>query len=104
MAGVQRIVHVASPPPGSALAQDIVAFVAEGRGVKAARHRGQVRLEIRLVVDFGHEIGDVTREVRKAVRTRVEELAGVSVSSIRVEVTEVLTPTDPAGSGGTSAA
>lgn len=95
--GVHRVVHVDAPPPMSALAQDIFAVIQEGRGVKATRHDGRVRLEIRVIIELGSGVGEVARAVRRAVTARVEEMADVSVSSVRVRVIDVRPP--PAAGG-----
>jgi uncharacterized alkaline shock family protein YloU len=85
-----EIEHVL-PPPATGFAR--LAGGGSDPGVSAIVHGATVELEVRLAVAYPAPMRLVARQVRAAVRARVEHLTGFEVRSVRVDV--VAAPTAP---------
>ena len=88
----------------SELAPDLVDGVAKllGRktpasGVKVQLAQKEVSLSVNLVLDYGADIPEVAGQVQRDVAKAVEEMSGLVVSEVNVNVREV----KGAGKGGT---
>ena len=60
--------------------------------IKAELAEGNVRLELRIAVEYGYPVHEVAGGVQRNVQQDVERLAGVSVSSVDVYVKKVVPP------------
>ncbi len=95
--GVHDVVSTKLPPPMTGLARDVYARLREGRGVKAIMEDETVRIEVRVVVEYGRDITLLAERIREVTKARVEELAGISVSSVTVNVVGIHASEDDAG-------
>lgn len=67
------------------------------KGVRLSMEEEQVRIDLSLLVKFGHAVPDVARAVQDAVSSAVENTSGLTVRCVNVTVTGVLFPHKPQG-------
>lgn len=60
--------------------------------IKAELAEGAVQLELRIAVEYGYPVHEVASAVQQNVQSDVERLAGVSVTSVNVNVKKVVPP------------
>jgi uncharacterized alkaline shock family protein YloU len=72
------------PPPATGFAR--LTGGGSDPGVSAVVHGASVQLEVQVAVAYPAPLRSVARHVRAAVRTRVEDLTGLKVRSVRVEI------------------
>lgn len=60
--------------------------------IKAELADGAVHLELRIAVEYGYPVHEVAAAVQQNVQSDVESLAGVSVTSVDVNVKKVVPP------------
>lgn len=83
--------------------RDAVGSSDHAAGVRAEVGETQVAVDISLVASYGTPLHALANEVRAAVYRAVEELVGLQVIEVNVEVTDVYIPppVKPAGTGPT---
>jgi len=54
-----------------------------------------VRLELRIVVEYGYPVHEVAQGVQAAVRADIAEIAGITVTGVDVLVRKVVPPQSP---------
>ncbi|MFJ4170944.1 Asp23/Gls24 family envelope stress response protein [Paenarthrobacter sp. NPDC089714] len=79
--------------------RDAVGSSDHAAGVRAEVGETQVAVDINLVAVYGHPLHGVANQVRAAVYRAVEELVGLQVIEVNIEVTDVYIapPPKPAG-------
>lgn len=73
----------------SSLTSDIASFLGKknlSKGVKVEFEGDTVLIEIGFLATYGCNIRDVAQDVQKAVKSSIESMTGLSVSSINVHV------------------
>ncbi|WP_309075910.1 Asp23/Gls24 family envelope stress response protein [Paenarthrobacter sp.] len=80
--------------------RDAVGSSDHAAGVRAEVGETQVAVDITLVALYGHPLHGVANQVRAAVYRAVEELVGLQVIEVNIEITDVFIapPAKPAGS------
>ncbi|MGG5172253.1 Asp23/Gls24 family envelope stress response protein [Pseudarthrobacter sp. J1738] len=84
--------------------RDAVGSSDHSAGVRAEVGETQVAVDINLVAIYGHPLRQVANEVRAAVYNAVEQLVGLQVIEVNIEINDVYLgqpakPATPAGSG-----
>ncbi|TVU60933.1 Asp23/Gls24 family envelope stress response protein [Paenarthrobacter nitroguajacolicus] len=79
--------------------RDAVGSSDHAAGVRAEVGETQVAVDINLVALYGHPLHGVANQVRSAVFRAVEELVGLQVIEVNIEINDVYVapPTKPAG-------
>ncbi|ASN18662.1 Asp23/Gls24 family envelope stress response protein [Arthrobacter sp. YN] len=80
--------------------RDAVGSSDHAAGVRAEVGETQVAVDINLVALYGHPLHSVANQVRSAVFRAVEELVGLQVIEVNIEINDVYVapPVKPAGS------
>ncbi|MGF6906187.1 Asp23/Gls24 family envelope stress response protein [Fusobacterium sp. PH5-44] len=65
-------------------------------GVKVEIGDNECKIEIFIIVEFGHPISAVAKEVQKSVLNAVSEFSGLNVAEVNVYVQDVKILDDPA--------
>ncbi|MEO3940514.1 Asp23/Gls24 family envelope stress response protein [Paenarthrobacter nicotinovorans] len=80
--------------------RDAVGSSDHAAGVRAEVGETQVAVDINLVALYGHPLHGVANQVRSAVFRAVEELVGLQVIEVNIEINDVYVapPVKPAGS------
>jgi len=86
---VDGIAHASSSPGGL---QRIFGGEDLAPNIKAELADGAVLLELRIAVEYGYPVHEVASAVQQNVQNDVERLAGVTVSSVNVNVKKVVPP------------
>lgn len=93
---VDGIGHASSSPGGL---MSIFGGEDVAPNIKTELANDQVRIELRIAVEYGYPVHAVARGVQQNVEQDIERLAGVTVSSVDVYVKKVVPPhTHEAGS------
>ncbi len=66
--------------------------VAQGISVEVGQT--QAAVDVTLIVEYPHSLQDVARSVRDAIYTAVEELVGLQVTEVNINITDVHVPSD----------
>ena len=98
-------VHSLGSGPSRALGaiRDAVGSTDHAAGIHAEVGETQVAVDINLVASYGTPLHSLANQVRAAVYRAVEELVGLQVIEVNVEVTDVYVPPPikpPAAAGG----
>jgi uncharacterized alkaline shock family protein YloU len=56
------------------------------KGVKITLDEGKVKVDISIMIKFGHKIHQVSEEVQKRIATALETMVGMQVSEVNVSV------------------
>ncbi|MFJ4028898.1 Asp23/Gls24 family envelope stress response protein [Paenarthrobacter sp. NPDC089989] len=80
--------------------RDAVGSSDHAAGVRAEVGETQVAVDINLVAVYGHPLHGVANQVRAAVYRAVEELVGLQVIEVNIEVTDVYIAPPPKPAGG----
>lgn len=68
----------------------------KGEGVKRFVEtevgEGEVKVNIKVAVKYGYPVKDVAQKLQEKVKTEVERMTGLRVSSVNVEVTRLIFP------------
>lgn len=59
------------------------------KGVKVELNNGVVLLEIGIVVDYGKQLIDISKEVQMAVKTAIESMTGIDVVAVNILIESV---------------
>ncbi|WP_420179905.1 Asp23/Gls24 family envelope stress response protein [Paenarthrobacter sp. TA1.8] len=80
--------------------RDAVGSSDHAAGVRAEVGETQVAVDITLVALYGHPLHGIANQVRAAVYRAVEELVGLQVIEVNIEITDVFIapPAKPSGS------
>ncbi|MCY0903921.1 Asp23/Gls24 family envelope stress response protein [Arthrobacter sp. H14-L1] len=66
--------------------------VAQGISVEVGQT--QAAVDVTLIVEYPHPLQNVARSVRDAIYTAVEDLVGLQVTEVNINITDVHIPTD----------
>ncbi|WP_284979286.1 Asp23/Gls24 family envelope stress response protein [Arthrobacter sp. fls2-241-R2A-200] len=75
--------------------RDAVGSSDHSAGVRAEVGETQVAVDITLVATYGHPLHGVANQVRAAVYRAVEELVGLQVIEVNIEITDVFVAPPP---------
>jgi uncharacterized alkaline shock family protein YloU len=67
------------------------------KGIKVTLEKETVSLDLAVVVDYGVKIMETARDLKEKVRTTVEEVTGLAVASIKVNVVGINLAREQAG-------
>jgi uncharacterized alkaline shock family protein YloU len=59
------------------------------KGVKILMEEGVVRVDMMIVVNYGHSIPDISKQVQERVSQQIENMTGLTVSEVNVRVAGV---------------
>jgi len=62
------------------------------RGIKVSLEDSRVTLDLYVIVEYGYRIQEVTEELKKTVRSSVEETTGLKVVSVNIYVQGIHLP------------
>jgi uncharacterized alkaline shock family protein YloU len=65
------------------------------RGVGAEVGEKQAALDLEVVVEYGHNIADVSGEIRTRIAEQVAKMAGREVVEINIDVIDIKLPEEP---------
>ncbi len=89
-ARVDGIAHSSGGSPGGLMS--IFGGEDLAPNIKTELSEDQVRLELRIAVEYGYPVHEVAQGVQQNVQRDIESLAGISVSGIDVYVKKVAPP------------
>ncbi|WP_431875884.1 Asp23/Gls24 family envelope stress response protein [Amycolatopsis sacchari] len=73
------------------------ASASAGQGVSVEVGEKQAAVDLQILVEYGVSIGDLSRAVRRNVITAVEQMTGLEVVEVNINVSDVHLPTDDDG-------
>jgi uncharacterized alkaline shock family protein YloU len=86
----QIVAHVATEAYGVVdMAGGPLARLRGRRGIEIGRDGDAVRIDVRVVVDYGLNLAEVASTLRNRVTYEVERLTGLQVASVEVHITDV---------------
>lgn len=64
------------------------------QGITVEVGQTQAAVDVTLIVEYPHPLQDVARSVRDAIYTAVEDLVGLQVTEVNINITDVHIPTE----------
>lgn len=69
------------------------------KGIKVTLEEEEVLLDLNVVIDYGAPLMETAEALKQKVRATVEEVTGLTVASININVTAVNMPKEKSGEG-----
>jgi uncharacterized alkaline shock family protein YloU len=89
IAGVHALVPYGASQKVSAFARRITHGVMRDLGVQVEVGRVQAAVDVRIVTEYGASIVEIAREIRQSVRRQVEQMTGLEVVEVNIEVVDL---------------
>lgn len=67
-----------------------------GKGIKVEARENEVTIDMSIIMQYGCKIHEVSRQIQQMVRTAVEDMTGMSVTSVNISVLGVSVGKDSA--------
>ena len=56
------------------------------KGIKVEEEKGQTKIDVNIIVEYGARIPDIAFEIQNKVKTAVEDMTGLNVDEVNVHV------------------